>query len=1106
MTISTQTRVAIYTGNGSTTVFPFDFPVYASSDLEVHLYTLATNSYVVVSPSDYSTTGIGLESTGGTVTFELAGEPLTNEYAIAIYRTVQYVQELDIRNQSGFYPDTLERQFDKIVMQIQQVADGLSRAVLIPPTADVDSEDLVVLILQIAGMLDQIQTVAGIEDEIVIVAGMADMIAQVAAITDELDLFYDTYLGASATDPTVDRDGNPLVDGQLYTNTGDNPGLRTYASGQWLLSTAGWAPELAVIEDGARRVLQIVDWIGGAGAKPAVGDYIGVGGLVPLIEDAVDIRGAQGVPGSITDSDKGDVLVSSSGTVWTVQSAAGSMTVNTGLRLGRFNGSTQIENILDNTAGRVLDLADFPNLSTASASVRIFRGTNTSGTRNFAIFRGDGTATFDHQFTAGTSGTLADLARNGGNVLINGQLAWHNGNTTGIVTDAKVATPGTPATGIAATKLTYVRSGAGAVAETIKKVLDDELSVMRFGAVNDAVYVNLPVTIASGTAALTVAGMGFVPGDVGKVITVPGAGAAGADLHTTIAAYVGPTQVTLANNASTTLAAVSKLVFYGTNNSAAFLAAFNDAPELGKIIIPAGGYQLLTAVSQTAKNVHWIMEPGAVMNVPALANVFRDRCQLLDYASGRDAASGEYWGTVKVGGEAGKYLNWTIGPTGTPYSYQKNLLQAYVLQFDPSSGLGNGDPGPNISRDGVGADIRAYIGDGNMTGRAFGLNVIAAHQGTSEGMLNGIEVDIANGASNVPSFDDNTVDFPKSGIGVVSKGPNHVTMAYHFMEGGGKFYVGLYGTIESLVDHPESRFLKLRDAFSVYRHGHVTVGKDHSNLYLAGVEVDPAGQINISRNIGGYLNFINTEVLASPAVVGTVIGTARNASGTEKQWGGVQIYASATTAGSERSAVLFTAQNGAGTAVQVGSMDIGGLELTGGGKLRLDNTVSTLPAVEFMIGGAVQSSVDDNGGSINVKSNAAGTQGMYITHGTSAWGTISDARLPWKKTARDLTVLDKLGPMKLYENEVEGRRELFVKAQEFYEAFPHLVKVGSGPDDYEPAGLKDPAAWGVSYERAGVVALQGVKELHALVLAQAQQLKTMQAKVDRLERALKEKK
>lgn len=60
----------------------------------------------------------------------------------------------------------------------------------------------------------------------------------------------------------------------------------------------GWSPILAAVSDGARRVIQVVDWTGGEGTKPATGKYIGAAGLVDDVGDGVDVRGAQGPAGA----------------------------------------------------------------------------------------------------------------------------------------------------------------------------------------------------------------------------------------------------------------------------------------------------------------------------------------------------------------------------------------------------------------------------------------------------------------------------------------------------------------------------------------------------------------------------------------------------------------------------------------------------------------------------------------------------------------------------------------------------------------------------------------------------------------------------------------
>lgn len=99
--------------------------------------------------------------------------------------------------------------------------------------------------------------------------------------------------------------------------------------------------------------------------------------------------------------------------------------------------------------------------------------------------------------------------------------------------------------------------------------------------------------ITSGSAALTSASGLFVPADEGKYAVVTGAGVAGANLHTTIAAYVSATQVTLAASASTTVTGAN--FSWGTDDTAKFQAAIEDAREVGgagglRIIIPVNRY------------------------------------------------------------------------------------------------------------------------------------------------------------------------------------------------------------------------------------------------------------------------------------------------------------------------------------------------------------------------------------------------------------------------------------------------------------------------------------------------------------------------------------
>ena len=105
---------------------------------------------------------------------------------------------------------------------------------------------------------------------------------------------------------------------------------------------------------------------------------------------------------------------------------------------------------------------------------------------------------------------------------------------------------------------------------TGRSVLDklrETVSVKDFGAVGDG-GIGSAGAITSGTTTLTDSSAAFTTADVGKTIIVYGAGAAGANLTTTIASRNSATSVELAAAASTTVSA-ARYVFYGTDDTQA---------------------------------------------------------------------------------------------------------------------------------------------------------------------------------------------------------------------------------------------------------------------------------------------------------------------------------------------------------------------------------------------------------------------------------------------------------------------------------------------------------------------------------------------------------
>jgi len=76
----------------------------------------------------------------------------------------------------------------------------------------------------------------------------------------------------------------------------------------------GWSPIAASVIDGERRLLKVVDWIGGQGSKPPINVFVSQGGYTSLIGEATDFRG---MPGGLTPEyvDKYNAVVSASATV-----------------------------------------------------------------------------------------------------------------------------------------------------------------------------------------------------------------------------------------------------------------------------------------------------------------------------------------------------------------------------------------------------------------------------------------------------------------------------------------------------------------------------------------------------------------------------------------------------------------------------------------------------------------------------------------------------------------------------------------------------------------------------------------------------------------------
>jgi hypothetical protein len=110
MPISVQTPYNSYTGNGSTKTFPYTFKLLSTANLEVY-------KDGVIQSTGFTITGVG-NATGGNVNFTVA--PAT-DVLVEIKRVTPLDRSTDYLTSGSLEADTLDADFDRLVMQIQDI-------------------------------------------------------------------------------------------------------------------------------------------------------------------------------------------------------------------------------------------------------------------------------------------------------------------------------------------------------------------------------------------------------------------------------------------------------------------------------------------------------------------------------------------------------------------------------------------------------------------------------------------------------------------------------------------------------------------------------------------------------------------------------------------------------------------------------------------------------------------------------------------------------------------------------------------------------------------------------------------------------------------------
>lgn len=123
MTVPAQTPVSNHVGNGVTTAFAYGFKLLDEDDIAV-----SVDSVVKTLGVDYTVSGVDVES-GGTVTFTTAPSSLS---AVALVRQVAINRLTDYQYSGDFESPTVNRDFDRIVMMLQDSSLALANTLRFP--------------------------------------------------------------------------------------------------------------------------------------------------------------------------------------------------------------------------------------------------------------------------------------------------------------------------------------------------------------------------------------------------------------------------------------------------------------------------------------------------------------------------------------------------------------------------------------------------------------------------------------------------------------------------------------------------------------------------------------------------------------------------------------------------------------------------------------------------------------------------------------------------------------------------------------------------------------------------------------------------------------
>jgi len=140
MTVTSTNQKVSFSGNGSTTVFAYNFKIFAQTDLLVILRSATGTETTQQLTSKYTVSGVGATS-GGNVTMGTAPASGTT---LVIQRVQPQLQGLDLVPNDPFPAQSMEDALDKLVFNVQTLNEEVSRSIKASTTNTIGNTEFTV--------------------------------------------------------------------------------------------------------------------------------------------------------------------------------------------------------------------------------------------------------------------------------------------------------------------------------------------------------------------------------------------------------------------------------------------------------------------------------------------------------------------------------------------------------------------------------------------------------------------------------------------------------------------------------------------------------------------------------------------------------------------------------------------------------------------------------------------------------------------------------------------------------------------------------------------------------------------------------------------------